>query len=252
MLRRTAMWDYSISSNRLSTLVWERVYPVSFETLEVGYPRNDILVNAGEDDVQRIRASLGIAADQVAVLYAPTHREWNDGYVPLLDVARLAERLPDDHVVLMRAHYYYREESTRDLARAGRLIDVVNHPSIAELSLAADVLVTDYSSLMFDYGVLDRPIVIHAPDWDVYRRLRGTYFDLMAEPPGTVTTTEDELVAALRDNVAGDRAAEAARAAFRARFCALDDGHAAERVVRCIWPRERDAPPLTRAAVATR
>jgi CDP-glycerol glycerophosphotransferase len=248
MLRRSAYWDYSISSNRLSTLVWERVYPVRFETLEVGYPRNDVLVNATDDEIERIRASLGIAPDQVAVLYAPTHREWNDGYVPVLDVERLAQRLPDDHVVLARTHYFYRREP-RDLARADRMIDVGGHPSIAELSLAADVLVTDYSSLMFDYGVLDRPIVIHAPDWETYRRLRGTYFDLMAEAPGAVTTTEDELVAALRDGAARSPEAEGARAAFRARFCALDDGRAAERVVERVWLTERSGA-APRAAVA--
>jgi CDP-glycerol glycerophosphotransferase len=87
--------------------------------------------------------------------------------------------------------------------------------------------------------VLDRPIVIHAPDWDVYRALRGTYFDLLAEPPGLVARSEDELVAALR---AGD-VAEAERAAFRARFCTLDDGRAAERVVRRVFPGARAAAP---------
>ena len=120
---------------------------------------------------------------------------------------------------------------------------MADHPSVEELSLAADVLVTDYSSLMFDYAVLDRPIVIHAPDWEVYRTLRGTYFDLLAEPPGAVTRTDDELIAALRSGAAEDAAAEAARAAFRARFCALDDGHAAERVVRRLWPGARAAAP---------
>ena len=88
--------------------------------------------------------------------------------------------------------------SLRELHRAGRLLDVASHPSVEELCLAADVLVTDYSSIMFDYAVLDRPIVIHAPDWDVYRELRGTYFDLLAEPPGVVARTEDELVDVVR------------------------------------------------------
>ena len=116
--------------------------------------------------------------------------------------------------------------------RSGRIRDVAAHPSIEELCLAADVLVTDYSSIMFDYAVLDRPIVIHAPDWEVYRALRGTYFDLMAEPPGVVARTEDELVEALRSRSAWGEEATRLRAAFRARFCSLDDGRAAERVVR--------------------
>jgi CDP-glycerol glycerophosphotransferase len=82
---------------------------------------------------------------------------------------------------------------------------------------------------MFDYAVLDRPIVIHAPDWDEYRARRGVYFDLLAEPPGAVARTEDEVLEALAAPAGGERAA------FRARFCALDDGHAAERVVRRVW-----------------
>src|SRR5204863_148420 len=81
---------------------------------------------------------------------------------------------------------------------AGRLMDVSEHPSIEDLCIAADALVTDYSSIMFDYAVLDRPIVIHAPDWDEYRTKRGVYFDLMEERPGPVTSSEGELVEALR------------------------------------------------------
>jgi CDP-glycerol glycerophosphotransferase len=236
LLRRCRRWDYSVSSNPLSTLVWERVYPTAYETLEVGYPRNDILVNTGADEVRRIRAELGIRDDQRAVLYAPTHREYRSRFVPLLDVATLADGLGPDHVVLARLHYFYgKDRSMRRLHETGRLIDVAAHPSVEELCLAADVLVTDYSSLMFDYAVLDRPIVIHAPDWDVYRTLRGTYFDLMAEAPGIVTTTEEELLEALRSGAAEDTEARAALAAFRERFCALDDGRAAERVVRRVW-----------------
>jgi len=89
---------------------------------------------------------------------------------------------------------------------------------------------------MFDYAVLDRPIVIHAPDWDTYRARRGTYFDLMAEPPGAVATNQAELAEVLRSGAAVDAHSAALRATFRVRFCALEDGRAAERVVRRIWP----------------
>jgi CDP-glycerol glycerophosphotransferase len=166
------------------------------------------------------------------VLYAPTHREYLDGYVPVLDARSVADELGPGHVVLARAHYFY--EDTGHIQ--GDVRDVSAHPSVEELMLAADVLVTDYSSIMFDYAVLDRPIVIHAPDWDAYRRLRGTYFDLMEAPPGPVTRTESEVVAAIR---AGDSAADA-RGAFRERFCSLEDGNAAERVVRRVWFGERE------------
>jgi CDP-glycerol glycerophosphotransferase len=241
LLKRCERWDYSISANVFTTLQWERAYPLRYESLEVGYPRNDVLPTATEADVERIRAGLGIEPGQTAVLYAPTHREYHDDYVQMLDVAAVADALGPDHVLLSRAHYFYTGAEQRD----ARVRDVSAHPSVEELCLAANVLVTDYSSIMFDYGVLDRPIVIHAPDWEIYRTLRGTYFDLMEERPGAITRTEAEVVDAIR---AGDPAPDA-RAAFRAKFCSLDDGKAAERVVRRVWfgertPAERPAPAV--------
>jgi CDP-glycerol glycerophosphotransferase len=96
---------------------------------------------------------------------------------------------------------------------------------------------------MFDYAVLDRPIVVFAPDWEDYQRIRGVYFDLMAEPPGAVATTEEELAALLLPGGGADSPeATKLRAAFRAKFCPWDDGHAADRVVRRIFPVTRTEP----------
>jgi CDP-glycerol glycerophosphotransferase len=230
LLERIARWDFSISSNPHSTGVWERVYPGTYETLEVGYPRNDALAGATPESVAAARAALGIEPGRTVVLYAPTHREYEEDFVPRLDLARLVDALGPDHAVLARLHYFYDSDPrVRELHGAGRLLDVASHPSVEELCLAADVLLTDYSSIMFDYAVLDRPIVIHAPDWDEYRARRGVYFDLLAEPPGLVARTQEEVTDALL------APSDDGRAAFRERFCALDDGRAAERVVRRVW-----------------
>ena len=238
LLERVARWDYSISSNSFSTEIWKRVYPGRYETLEVGYPRNDVLVNATQADVQKIRERLGIAPGQRAILFAPTHREYLSAYVPTVDLARLAEALGPDFVILARLHYFYGEAVAAQVASSSGIVDVSRHPSIEDLCLAADVLLTDYSSIMFDYAVLDRPIVVHAPDWEVYREKRGTYFDLRAEAPGVVTTTDDELADALLSGAAWSDEAGRLRARFRARFASLDDGRAAERVVRRVWGGE--------------
>jgi CDP-glycerol glycerophosphotransferase len=237
LLRRCDRWDFSVAANAFSSEVWERSYPCGFSSLETGYPRNDRLATATGADVAEARASLGIAPGQTAVLYAPTHREYDLEYRPLLDVEELAEELGPDAVVLVRAHYFYvaADASSAASASAGRVIDVSGHPSIETLSLAADVLITDYSSLMFDYAVLDRPIVIFAPDWEAYRTIRGVNFDLLAEPPGAVATTYRGLADLFATGAYGDDAASKARAHFRARFCALEDGGAAERVVRRVF-----------------
>ncbi|GAA2440587.1 bifunctional glycosyltransferase/CDP-glycerol:glycerophosphate glycerophosphotransferase [Streptomyces macrosporus] len=236
LLARCDRWDYSLSSNRHSTAVWERAYPCSFTSLETGYPRNDVLVNATAEDVVAARRELGIADGTTAFLYTPTHRDYQSGFVPRLDLARCAERLGPNTTLLVRGHYFY--DSSRELAalRAdGRIVDVSAHPVVEKLYLAADALITDYSSAMFDYANLDRPIVIFADDWEIYSAVRGTYFDLLREPPGAVATTEGELLEILTSGAWNDEASAKLRADFRERFCDFDDGRAAERVVRRVF-----------------
>jgi CDP-glycerol glycerophosphotransferase len=241
LLRRIAKWDYSLTRNAFDTLCWEHAYPVPYTTLEIGLPRDDALVNATVEDSQAIRASLGIAAGKRVILYVPTHREYDRAMRAPADVSALAASLGPDDVLLVRAHYFSDRDPTSTID-AGTAVDVSGYPTIEELYLAADVLVTDYSSAMFDYALLDRPIVIFAPDWETYRTLRGTYFDLFAEPPGIVTTTQDGLVEALLSGAAESAEAAAARASFRSRFCQNADGYAAQRCVRAVWPAAAASP----------
>ncbi|MFJ4756489.1 CDP-glycerol glycerophosphotransferase family protein [Streptomyces sp. NPDC088763] len=229
LLARVDRWDYNVTSNRHSTEMWESAYPAAHETLEYGYPRNDVYYTATAEDVARVRRELGVPEGKKALLYAPTHRDHASGFEPGLDLAALCEEIGDEYVVLLRAHYFY---DRGDRRASGRIIDVTGHLSSEDVCLAADALITDYSSIMFDYANLDRPIVVYADDWDVYQEVRGVYFDLMREPPGRVARTPGELAALLRDGSYADEEARALRAAFRERFCQFDDGRAAERVVR--------------------
>ncbi|MDQ0991215.1 CDP-glycerol glycerophosphotransferase family protein [Streptomyces sp. V3I7] len=229
LLGRVDRWDFNLSSNRHSTQMWERAFPGSYEALEYGYPRNDVYCTARADDVARIRAELGVPEGKTAVLYAPTHRDHQSGFETGLDLEAFCEAAGEDVVVLLRAHYFYDQGLSRG---SGRIIDVTGHRSAEEVCLAADALITDYSSIMFDYANLDRPIVVHADDWEVYRETRGVYFDLMAHPPGLVTRTPEELARVFADGTYAGAESRALRAAFRERFCQFDDGLAAERVVR--------------------
>jgi CDP-glycerol glycerophosphotransferase len=231
--RNIAKWDFSITANRHTTLLWDRQFPIKGETLETGYPRNDRLANATAADVAAARAELGIAPGERVVMYAPTHREWHATFTPVLDVDALAEALGPDTRILLRGHYFY--GSIGFPPQHPRVTDVSSFGSVETLYLAADVLITDFSSVMFDYAVLDKPLVIFAPDWEIYKAVRGVTFDLAAEPPGVFARSFDELVAAFRTGAVGDAAAAKARARFRQRFCSLEDGHAAERVVRRVF-----------------
>ncbi|MFJ3302764.1 CDP-glycerol glycerophosphotransferase family protein [Streptomyces sp. NPDC086549] len=248
LLARIDKWDYSVSANSHSTRMWERAYPSRYTSLDHGYPRNDVLYSATASDIRAIRARLGIAPGATAVLYAPTHRDYEAGWTPRLDLAALADRLGENTVLLVRGHYFYGGTASplAGLRRTGRIVDVSSYDPVEDLSLAADALITDYSSIMFDYANLDRPIVVYADDWETYATTRGVYFDLMSEAPGQVARTQEELAEVFVSGAWRDEAATKARAVFRRRFCEYDDGRAAERVVRRVFLGESEdsLPPV--------
>ncbi|MCX4866765.1 CDP-glycerol glycerophosphotransferase family protein [Streptomyces sp. NBC_01369] len=231
-------WDFSLSANPHSTEIWDRVHPAGYEHLNLGHPRNDIFFTATPERTAAIRRELSLDPDRTVLLYAPTHRDYRRGYVPHLDPERLARELGPQYVVLVRAHHCYGGSLPQIGAGAG-VVDVTGHPSVEELCLVSDALITDYSSLMFDYACLDRPIISHVPDREAYRASRGTYFDLLSgrpgDTPGAVATTEDELLELFRTGEWRSARTDGLRAAFRERFCPYDDGHAAERVVRRLF-----------------
>lgn len=233
LMRRVDRWDFNLSSNRFSTEVWRRAFPSRYEMLEYGYPRNDCLVNATAEDVAAARAELGVQPDEFVVLYAPTHREGNQGLELGLDVPAFMKAAPEGTRLLLRGHYFYgRAAEADELELLDRVTDVGDHPRIEDLYLASDLLLTDYSSAMFDYANLSRPIVIFAYDWDEYRASRGTYFDITVDRPGPIAMTMDELVHVMAERRWERTDEREALDRFARIFCEFDDGRAAERTVR--------------------
>ncbi|WP_298748899.1 CDP-glycerol glycerophosphotransferase family protein [uncultured Serinicoccus sp.] len=223
-------WDVLLSQNHHSTQIFRSAYAWEGTFYEEGYPRNDALVDGSGEHV---RERLGIRPDQKAVLYAPTWRDNTAGMVLFLDLERLAADLGDDYVVLLRGH-----SRTVGHGRSVELpgvIDVTTYPSITELFLAADAMITDYSSVMFDFSVTRRPMIFYVPDLDEYRDdVRGVYFDLAEQAPGPVVSTQEAVVEAIRAMDDGDRYARRYDE-WVERFNHLDDGHSAERVVRRLF-----------------
>jgi CDP-glycerol glycerophosphotransferase len=230
-------WQYVLSPNRFSTPILQRAYAIEGEMLETGYPRVDVLAQpdhaaAGDE----LRRRIGVPEGVRTVLYAPTYRDHvrdRRGRYRLdvrLDIDRLRAAVGEDTVILFRKHHYIadRVPETDD----GFVRDVSSYPDGTELMLAADVLLTDYSSMMVDFANTGRPMLFYTYDLDAYRdEIRGFYLDFMETVPGPLLSTTDEVIAALRD-LDGVRAAYAARyAAFAAMFCELDDGLASARVV---------------------
>ncbi|MFJ7900722.1 CDP-glycerol glycerophosphotransferase family protein [Streptomyces sp. NPDC096198] len=246
MLRRADRWDYSLVASRHAELAWERAYPCRFASVRTGSPRNDVLVGARPGDGAAFRARHGIPGDSTVVLYAPTRRDHvRGGHTERLDLARFAADLGPDRTLVVRLHPSLAQGPARalglaELHRRGVLVDATDEPRAEEVMLASDALVTDYSSLMFDYATLDRPIVVHADDWDTFTAARGTYLDITADAPGHVTRSQRELSELFASGAWRDAESARRRAGFRARYCEFEDGQAARRVVRTLLLGEPD------------
>jgi CDP-glycerol glycerophosphotransferase len=238
LAKDVAQWDLLLSPNPFSTPLMRRAFRYDGEICEYGYPRNDLL-RRGEvaELAARVRDRLGLPAGKRVVLYAPT---WRDNQVYAngrryrfdmrLDLERAWRELGQDHVFLIRGHHHMADDVPAGM-RDGFALNVTAYPDITELFLVADVLLTDYSSAMFDFAVTGRPMVFFTYDLAEYRdSLRGFYFDFEAEAPGPLLATSAEVIAALKDIDAVAASYRDSYQRFAARFCSLDDGKAAARV----------------------
>ncbi|MFJ9693600.1 CDP-glycerol glycerophosphotransferase family protein [Kitasatospora sp. NPDC101183] len=239
--RETPQWSLLLSPSPFATPILQRAFHYEGEVLESGYPRGDVLAAPDARTAEAVRRKLGVPDGKRIVLYAPTWREDQqrgdgDGFrLDLkLDVEHARRLLGEDHVLLIRPHSHVREPLPS--AGDGFLYDCGDYPDPQELLLVADVLVTDYSSIMFDFAITGRPIYFFTYDLEHYRdTLRGFYFDFEEDAPGPLVPTSAELLGALRELADGGADLPHGYAAryrrFRAEHCALDDGGAARRVV---------------------
>lgn len=249
MLRKsridTLRYDYFVTPSQFTS----RCFSSAFQLkelgkediiLEVGYPRNDRLHSYTESETTEIKQNLNIPLNKKVLLYAPTWRDdqFENGtgfvYEPPFDIAYLREQLGDEYVILFRAHYLIAK--TFDFSGyKGFMYNVSDIDDVNDLYIISDVLVTDYSSVFFDYANLRRPMLFYMYDKEHYQKdLRGFYLPLEAVP-GDIVTTQRQLVDKLQDlNAYAKRTAKTVEQ-FSKEYNYLDDGHAAERVIERVF-----------------
>ncbi|MEJ7803404.1 MAG: CDP-glycerol glycerophosphotransferase family protein [Candidatus Limnocylindria bacterium] len=202
---------------------------------DLGIPRTDLFSDA--DTIARasaeVRQRYQLPSNRRVILYAPTFRgervtraRHGEG----LDVGELMRELGDSFILLVRLHPFVRARTRIGAAMAGFAFDVSDHPDINELMLISDVLITDYSSAIFEYSLLERPMAFFAPDLDAYERERGFYFDYRSGVPGPVFTDTRALGRWLRE---GPVYLERVRC-FRDASFEVADGRASQRFVESI------------------
>ena len=230
----SARYDGMISPNRFCTQVFPHAFGVKAEKLlETGYPRNDFLSNYTAEDVKRVKEKYHIPEGKRVILYAPTWRDDSykaGGYTFRLqaDFRKWKEALGDDTVVLFKPHYLIVNEFKDDPELSDFLISVPADEDIRDLYIVADQLVTDYSSVFFDYGILRRPVYFYMYDLESYASdLRGFYMDIHKDLPGDIYRDEDTLLTALKGEVFDFSRYDT----FDAMYNNREDGGAGKRIV---------------------
>lgn len=229
-------WDYLISQNQFSSSTFRRAFDFQKDMLEIGYPRNDILFRENtEEGVRLYRRKLGLPKDKKIILYAPTWRDdefsEDDKYEfrPQISFEKLQEELGDEYIMIVKYHYLIMDAVDWS-PYEGFIYHFDQSRDIAELFLVADILVTDYSSVMFDYSILKRPMFFFAYDFYKYKNeLRGFYFSYSKEMPGPISTTTEELIEDIRNYRPEEY--EERYQSFMEKYNTLDDGMASERVL---------------------
>jgi CDP-ribitol ribitolphosphotransferase len=237
LVRRVAIhsnYDLCLVASQTAAAHYAEAFrqPLERFVSHLGIPRTDVLF--GEERTARtvdaIRRRYSLPDGKRVVLYAPTFRGDTIGaarYDDVIDLATMRASLGQDHVLLLRLHPFVRARARLGPDDAGFAIDVSDHPDINELMLASDILVTDYSSAIYEFSLLGRPMVFFAPDHAAYERERGFYFDYRTGVPGPIVETTEDLVACLRT---GSFDLERIRA-FRAASFEVADGDSSRRFV---------------------
>ncbi|MEV7967066.1 CDP-glycerol glycerophosphotransferase family protein [Sphaerisporangium sp. NPDC088356] len=242
-----ANWDLLVTQSPWASEVLRRAFGYGGEIVESGYPRNDVLAHDRSDLAAAVRRSLGVPLGKRVVLYAPTWRDHDRRSSSLrLDLTEARRVLGRDHVLLVRGHMMQAPPAVpglvvpgpASLVRPGPMsreypfaLDVTTYPDMADLLLIADVLITDYSSVMFDFAVTRRPMVFFGYDLERYRNTRGLYLDLRTQAPGPLLSEGSDVIEAVRliDALSGDYADR--YDSFVRTYAPRDDGKATARLV---------------------
>lgn len=215
-------YDVFCAQSKYDADIFARSFGVPESSMKIiGLPRNDELVNdASEERKKRIKCSLGIDVKKRVILYAPTFREYtkdenlNCVIAPPINFEKWKKSLGEDYVLLFRAHYEVvkvMNVKTDDFVK-----DVSSYPFLNELMIIADVLISDYSSIFFDFAVTGRPMICFAYDYDEYKAKRGMYFDIRQSLDCLDIDTEDKVIKELGSLDVGKR--EAITRSFRDKY----------------------------------
>lgn len=238
-------WDYLISQNNFSTEIFRSCFAFKDRPiLEIGYPRNDILIRDNKKDkIIEYKKMLGLPLDKKIILYAPT---WRDNeysvkgkykFASKLNFDKAQKELSDEYIFIVKYHYLVSDKIDWS-PYEGFVYTFDETKDIAWLYLVSDMMITDYSSVMFDYSLLKRPMLFFAYDLQDYKEnLRGFYFDFVEEAPGPISRDTNQLINDIKSYE--PLKWEDKYQTYSNKYNHVDDGHASEKVIDLIKNRSK-------------
>ena len=238
-------WDYLVSQNSFSTEIFKSCFAFKDRPiLQIGYPRNDILIrDNNKEKIKEYKKKLGLPLDKKIILYAPT---WRDNeysvkgkykFVSKLDFDKAQKELSDEYIFIVKYHYLVSDKIDWSPYK-GFVYTFDETKDIAWLYLVSDMMITDYSSVMFDYSLLKRPMLFFAYDLENYKEnIRGFYFDFVEEAPGPISKNTDQLIQDIKTYDPSQWKEK--YQAYSAKYNHVDDGHASEHIVDLIKKKSR-------------
>lgn len=203
-IKESHRWDYLIAPNQYSKEIFKRAFDFKGESLDFGYPRNDVLYQYRDADMRKLKNDLVGNPNCKVITYAPTWRD--DDYTSKgaynfelsFSLSKFFSKVSDDTILVIRPHYLIKDYI--NIKGFESRVKILADDDISKIYLISDLLITDYSSVMFDYANLKRPMLFYAYDLEHYRdSLRGFYFDYQDELPGPLAESEAEFVKAISD-----------------------------------------------------
>ena len=170
--------------------------------ITTGYPRNDELYGITAEKRAEIRKKLNIPEGKKVILYAPTWRDSNDGgasykLAPPISWDKWKEKLGEEYIVLLRTHPY--TTKLMNVEFDDFVWNCIEYPSVNELMIVADIMISDYSCILLDYAIMEKPLICFGYDYEEYKDIHGFYFDMERVIPNGVMHTEDEIIEHILD-----------------------------------------------------
>ncbi len=244
-IEKNRRWDYLIVQGNFMKEKGYDCFKFEKKVLKTGYPRTDRMYKNDAAKIEEIKNKLGLPLDKKIIFYAPTWRVKNR-FDMMMDLELMKEKLKDDYIIMIRMHHFAAKGYS--VPEDGEFIfDLGNYQYVEDLYSISDILITDYSSVMFDYALLNKPMIFFVYDMEEYcEALRGLYVDFSQEAPGPLVRNTQEIINAIVNSDEEQKKCSDRIKKFREKFLTYENESSSKLVVKKVMKPSKLLTMLSR------